>query len=26
MQCSVVNKGAVQKAEPHPRVRGVKLN
>jgi len=24
MQCSDVNPGAVQKAEPHPRARGVK--
>jgi len=24
MQCSVVNPGDVQKAEPHPRARGVK--
>ena len=24
MQCSNVNPGAVQKAEPHPRARGVK--
>jgi len=24
MQCSNVNQGAVQKAEPNPRARGVK--
>jgi len=24
MQCSDVNQGAVQEAEPHPRARGVK--
>jgi len=24
MQCSDVNPGAVQKAEPHPRARGMK--
>jgi len=24
MQCSDINPGAVQEAEPHPRARGVK--